>query len=422
MSTCLFLAEYQEIFSPTDRGGMALAYGHLQLLSSSNISIVLGIMVGPNDPNDDDLDISDLINKLARKDVLLNTIYFLPSQLNQKVRWSVSNYLSLIYDPAAFRYSDLIHSARIKALHDLIIKVASDFIWAEDLISATLAQRTSTKIPIIYSHHDWKWRIKQHRLGTKSMGLKKRFLFWVGKRHEESLVRQVAGCVSASVTETDEIRKIGAQCAAYFPAIYSPIDLPEIVNLLSHPRLVHLGGMQTTANQLGLQRFLEVSWPTILKNIVPTPELWVIGSLTGASPKLLSLLQQENITCTGFVADLHSVLRPFDIHIIPWEYNTGTRTRIPLVLNHSQVLLSTRAAASCLPELQSGQNCVLVDDLQEMADVIPVLYDDLGKRTRIAQSGREAFMNFFTRQAQQARFNEFVRNVSRNTQSGLAIS
>ena len=177
------------------------------------------------------------------------------------------------------------------------------------------------------------------------------------------------------------------------------------------PRIVHLGGMQATANRIGLERFLRVAWPKLKVQIKPKPELWVIGSLDGAPKTLQELLIQPGIVCTGYVDDLSSVLRPFDMHIIPWELNTGTRTRIPLILNYAQVLISTRAGAACIDELKHEVNCILVNDLKHMASEIKSLCNDDKKREAIGREGRNTFFNYFTLESQQPRFNHFIEDV-----------
>ena len=105
-------------------------------------------------------------------------------------------------------------------------------------------------------------------------------------------------------------------------------------------------------------------WPVLKDTGV---ELEVVGDLTGASLELQQHLR--SVKCVGFVKDLRSVLRPFDIHIIPWEHNTGQRTRLPLALAMSQVVVSTKAAVACYPEAVDGINCRLLDTLDEMASV-----------------------------------------------------
>ncbi len=142
----------------------------------------------------------------------------------------------------------------------------------------------------------------------------------------------------------------------------------------------------------------------------------MIGSLNGASPALLDKLSLAGAVCTGSVEDLTTVLRPGDIHIIPWEHDTGTRTRIPLVMNYAQVLVSTRAAAACIAELVPGKNCILVENLKEMAGQIVGLYSQPEIRKELGLAGRQTFEEHFTREALQPDFDRFLQAIlSRST-------
>jgi glycosyltransferase involved in cell wall biosynthesis len=222
------------------------------------------------------------------------------------------------------------------------------------------------------------------------------------------LVSQVSGVVSASTSEADQIRELGVRYVGYFPTLYETVKLPDVDPPLPAPRVVHLGSMQATANRIGLERFFEIVWPIISQKMANPLELWVVGSLNGASKQLIKNLEQNKVICTGYVPDLTTVLRPYDIHIIPWEYDTGTRTRIPLVLNYAQTLVSTRAGAACISELQHGKNCLLVNNLNHMTDAIIKIGKNPSERRRLAINGRNTFLRNYTRIAMQNKFNEFL--------------
>ena len=137
----------------------------------------------------------------------------------------------------------------------------------------------------------------------------------------------------------------------------------------------------------------------------------MVGSMKGAPVEFMAELKRAKAVCTGFVQDLGAVLRPHDIHIVPWELPTGTRTRIPVALNHAQALVSTKAAAICLPELRDNENCILVDDLREMGQAVNALLSDPDKRKRIADAGRNTFLQHFTRASVQPRFQQFLETL-----------
>ena len=62
--------------------------------------------------------------------------------------------------------------------------------------------------------------------------------------------------------------------------------------------------------------------------------------------------------------------------------------------------------------MRDDDNCVLVSDLRQMARKIAPLLADETTRRDIAMSGRNTFLEQFTRQAQQTRFNQFLYQFS----------
>lgn len=165
--------------------------------------------------------------------------------------------------------------------------------------------------------------------------------------------------------------------------------------------------MGTTANRLGLERFLDVCWKQILANN-PNVKLIVVGGLKQASPELLKKLKGKNIVCKGFVKDLNTVLRPNDIHIIPWEYNTGTRTRIPVVLNYEQALVATKESVKAFPELIHNKNAILCADLEHMSKEINSLIQNSKEIEKLSSEGKKTFIEYFTVNNHVRRLNKYI--------------
>lgn len=104
-------------------------------------------------------------------------------------------------------------------------------------------------------------------------------------------------------------------------------------------------------------------------------------------------------------------MHPEAIHIIPWEFNTGTRTRIPQVFNYQQVLVATKASAACFPELINDKNCILANDLNEMSKQIINLYKNPKKRAILAQQAKVTFYQNFTAQSQVKPLKAFLKTI-----------
>jgi glycosyltransferase involved in cell wall biosynthesis len=269
-------------------------------------------------------------------------------------------------------------------LAPMIRQLRPDLIWAHHFAPAQVAV-LQHEVPVVWSHHDWLHRIKALR--------NRRAIDEDVKRAEEHVARRVARAVTGSYVELNELRQAGCAHVDYIPVTYAPVDGSLVRSPDAPVRVVHLGGLQTTATRDGLERFLDVVAPRLT-----TPDaLLVVGDLAGASDGLLGKLQ--NVTCTGFVDDLVGVLQPFDLHVVPWEHTTGQRTRVPLALNFGQVVVSTRDAVSGFPEMRDGENCRLVARLDDMAGVINELMDRPDERRRLGTAARDTFEQHFSRAA-----------------------
>lgn len=404
---CLFVMEDHPITPNAPGGGPVLMSNHLELLARAGVELHLVVLTDP----ERSFGFRDYVERQPERwaEVRSWCASHRVLTLSRVVRKSspAKHLLLALRDPAAYLFTT-VNAETTAAFGRTVAELAPDLIWAENLVPALLAAGAAGPVPVVYSHHDWIWRIFKLQSAGRGRACRSRMNIRLTKRAEHSLIRRVAGCVSASVTEYEELQRLKPRRAHYLPTTYAAADLPGAEAPRRQARVVHLGGMQTAASRIGLQRFLELVWPVVRAQLNPAPELWVVGSLKGAPNRLLDALKQAGAVCTGFVADLGSVLSPFDLHVVPWEHNTGTRTRIPAALNYSQLVISTKSAAACLPELKHGENCVLVDELRSMAGEIVSLATDIERRVRIAASGRRTFMECYTVESALPRVNRIL--------------
>lgn len=404
---CLYIVEDYPITPAGTGGASVLFYNHLEMLHAAGCTIHLLMLADPRRPQGFQVFTTEqpavwqqVLGWCASHQTLAIHRSPRPSR-----RWHL---LRILHDPVTY-VETAVNPHTLTELRAIIDRHQPDFIWAESHLPATLAVRTAVRVPIIYAHLDWLWRVRLLR--GEPVTWRTRFDSWLMRRADQQMIRAVTHCVSPSASEAAEMSAFGARTVTHLPMTYQPVDVPAMSGPLPPARIVHLGGMKTTANRVGLQRFMTVAWPQITAALDPPPELWIIGSLDGAPPSLLAALREARATCTGFVQDLRTVLRPYDVHIIPWEHNTGTRTRIPLVLSHAQVLVASRASRASLPQLQDGVNCLLVTDLDQMSGVILDLLADPTRREQIGWAGQGAFLEHFTRQALQPRFDSLLQTV-----------
>lgn len=284
-----------------------------------------------------------------------------------------------------------------RELERLMQKEQPDFIWAEHLAPLQLALQQSA-VPVIYSHLDWVYRVKA--LADRSATLTD------ARRYEEALALGADAVVSGSAVDVAELERLGCSLVRYIPPSFEPPSPLRTAEASADLRVVHLGGFRTTATRVGMREFLKRVWPGLANDRVT---LQVVGDMTGMDDELRSELAAAE--CTGFQADLSKVLRPFDVHVIPWEHATGQRTRLPVAFSYGQVVVATRASVACFPEAVDGANCRLVDTLEDMVPVVKALLADPVERVRLGTAARHAFDECFTLKGALPRYEDVVAEV-----------
>lgn len=394
MRKILFLVNAGKI-SPNENGGAAVYYSHLELLHKAGFLINLLVLEWNNNikyKKEDYIEVDSFVDTIDQYKIIY-----------KPYKKGVLRALEAVFNPSEFEYN-FINTLNITYLNNLVIKYDTDILWCEWRWSAILSINSMLKAPVIYAHHDWEYKLAKLR---KKRNLLQKFHTFQKERVEINLVKKATACISGSITEKKEIEKIALKKTLYVPTTYKDIKIKFKHN--RKPNIVHLGGMNTTANRLGLERFLDICWEGI-KNKIPEIKLVVIGSLKQAQNSLLNKLKDPQIECLGFVKNLDTVMFSNDIHIVPWEYNTGTRTRIPVVLNYEQVLVATKASVSCYPEI-TIHNSVLCENLYEMTGEIVNLYFNEERLHLLSKKGKETFLIFFTVDSQQEKIRNFINNL-----------
>lgn len=410
---CLFFIEDYPITPDSPGGAPALSYSHLELLAHAGAEVHLVILTDPRHSLGFQQFTASQPQVWAQVRSWCASYRQLEIEYGNNARAPFKHFWQALHDPVLY-VCGAAQPPVLQALQRVVHELEPELLWAEHRVPAMLACLAVPQLPIVYSHHDWEWLLARQRLAGRwatarpAQKLRGRFGVWQMRRAESETVRTVTACVSGSVTETAEFKKLGARHAAYLPTTYEPVTLSPVSESTAPVRVVHLGGMLGTRNQTSVQRFLDLAWNPSCAAHAAAPELWQVGSMKGAPPEILAALARAGAHCTGFVRDLQEVLRPGDIHVVPWEWPTGTRTRIPVAMNHGQALVSTRAAAVCLPELKHGENCLLVNDLPELGRAVAALVADPVQRRQLAAAGRATFLQHYTRPALQPRFQQFL--------------
>lgn len=145
---------------------------------------------------------------------------------------------------------------------------------------------------------------------------------------------------------------------------YQDVDINPVVN-----QLVYSGSFRFYANYEAMQWFVDQVFPMILEKI-PETQLLITGDHAG-----LSLSSNKNITFTGYVDDIKSVIASSSISLAPLLSGGGTRLKILEAMALGIPVVATSKGAEGLGAV-SGIHILIADSPQDFANrVIQLLKD-----------------------------------------------
>lgn len=366
----------------TNISGAASRYlQNLRMLHELEVQVT-GVRVGHN-PELDAIDISP-----GQGTMLIHQWYEVRLPYLKK-RSRLTMLRQILLDPVRWEYpqSETVGAA----LTRICGEVNPDLIWVEGIDLAAAVNR----IPFrtwLYSETDIAYRVRSIRMGAQQ-SLTERWLLRACERAERHILKAAPQVLTGSSSDAHKMRQMGAKRVTVIPITYDPIP-PISAPFAQSPRIVHLGSLETTANRVGLESYLRKVHPAVReKNDL---ELHIIGDASRVKPPLSDLLRQAGATLAGYAPDLGAALRPGDLAILPYEHDTGYRTKLPLLLAYGQVVISTRAAiaGSMLPGLENV--CLIVDRVEDFPPIIIRLAGDESERKRRSEAGRAFFESHLT--------------------------
>ena len=313
-------------------------------------------------------------------------------------------------DPVSFEFEEA--DVIATKLRKTIQEIEPDLIWVEGTELAAAVSLLSPTVPWILSHHDLMYRIREIRYGARKT--KERFLLTVCRRAEQKVIKSANWVLTGSTSDGERLRDLGASDVRVIPVAYEDEKaLQTTRGGWRDVRIVHLGSLETTANRVGLEAYLKRAHSRVASLCAHAgihPQLWIIGDSSKVKAPLAGLLKKDDTVLCNFVPDLSTVLRPFDISILPYEHDTGYRTKLPLLFKHRQTIVATRAAVmgSMSPGLEEA--CVIVDKLEDFSSVIARLAADRDERERIGRAGRDFFEKHYTLEAAQGQYEQLLQS------------
>jgi len=242
---------------------------------------------------------------------------------------------------------------------------------------------------MVYSCHDFivqTIRLRGQLRGrpvTLKTRLYWRYLEWIERR----LMSEASSIICVSASEAERVRTNLKIRSEYIPIV--PVGEPPAPEITLNPavRCWFYGGSGATSNKIMLEHLVRVLFE-LLRKAMPQAEFHQAGSYNTYAPERVEWLQ-KNFTVHGFVDEPAALFQRGDFCLIPYEFDTGFRTKIPEICGLGMIAAGYHSTFACCPEMRDGYNCVIAESPQALADKLAIVAADAAKREQLANGSIE---------------------------------
>jgi glycosyltransferase involved in cell wall biosynthesis len=148
--------------------------------------------------------------------------------------------------------------------------------------------------------------------------------------------------------------------------------------------LIYPGAVTYDANYDAVRYFIHDVMPRVRQQI-PDVQFTVTGSAGGVDVR--DLAAQPGVTFAGYLPEVAPAIRASWAVVVPLRQGGGTRLKILEAMALGTPVIATRKGAEGLA-VQHGENILLADEPDELAQAVVTLLNDPALRARLSLAGR----------------------------------
>jgi glycosyltransferase involved in cell wall biosynthesis len=186
--------------------------------------------------------------------------------------------------------------------------------------------------------------------------------------------------------------------------------MPEVRE--SPARILFTGLMNHPPNVDAACFFARQVLPRI-RTAAPEAEFWIVGR--DPAPAVSALTTLPGVVVTGVVPDIRPQIAEATLIVVPLRFGSGMRQKILEAWAMEKCVVSTPLGAEGL-DARDGQNILLADDADSLAETVTRALRDVDLRDRIRTQGRAVVLAQHHPDPLAARYFEAVTSVAREKQ------
>lgn len=150
-------------------------------------------------------------------------------------------------------------------------------------------------------------------------------------------------------------------------------------------KLVFSGAMDYWPNVEGAVWFVENVFPK-MKNVIPDVSFVIVGR--NPTDEVVALSKVDGVEVTGSVPDIRSYLSQGAICVVPLMIARGIQNKVLEAMAMGKPVVATTGAATGT-QTKNGEDIIIADQEDEMANALIALLKDTVRQTRIGQNARK---------------------------------
>ena len=207
------------------------------------------------------------------------------------------------------------------------------------------------------------------------------------------------------------LRGLGLECGYYRTPIADP-GPGQSPGSDGRPTILLVGHLRGTATLDGLRVFARML--PYLDDALGRDgfEVRIVGGYE-PPPELGPLLEHPAVRLLGFVPDVDAEFRAADVLLVPVSIKLGVRVRVLTGFSYGSCIVTHRANAYGIPELEHELNALLGNSPQTLAEQVVRAIGEAELRDRLGAGARSTYEQYFTLKAAGAPLAETLEGIVR---------
>jgi glycosyltransferase involved in cell wall biosynthesis len=159
--------------------------------------------------------------------------------------------------------------------------------------------------------------------------------------------------------------------------------IDEISTSYNVDKICFLGNMRSMQNQDAALYFAKEVFPLVKKQH-PNAKFYIVGSLP---PPNIQAIASDDIIVTGFVEDLEGFIKDACLLVAPVRVAAGIQNKVLVAMGCGIPVVMTSLISHAIPELKNGENCLISDGAENIAESCHKLITNREGRNSIAIKG-----------------------------------